>query len=30
MPNMIMNAVSKMTSFTAGVEDLWMHGQVRE
>jgi len=30
VPNMIMNAVSKMTSFTAGVEDLWMHGQVRE
>ena len=29
MPNMIMNAVSKATSFTAGVEDFWMHGQVR-
>jgi hypothetical protein len=29
VPNVIMGAISKATSFRAGVEDFWMHGQVR-
>ena len=28
VPNVIMGAISKATSFRAGVEDFWMHGQV--
>ena len=28
VPNMVMGAISKATSFRAGVEDFWMHGQV--